>query len=276
MLKRFSILILPTILLVLLTGATGFSQEICNNGIDDDCDGLIDLHDPDCSCYFHVLDNLLQNGSFESFKNCPTNYTYTNDYNIINFWQYGTYTNDNEADYYHNFRCSYDSSLVMQYIPPALPLPDGKAFVSIRQYVNTKPRMQETDIAKIYIGQCLQTPLIPSEQYTISFSAGRFQSNDDTSFKFKMEPFTVAIFGHPNCSAAPFGQPFAYSTGCPSNYPGWILLGKKTIYSKGKWVQNKINFTVPYNINLIELGPDCSILNPAKDLTDSTTLLDFY
>ena len=39
---------------------------------------------------------------------------------------------------------------------------------------------------------------------------------------------------------------------------------------------NKINFTVPYNINLIEIGPDCSLFNPPKDLTDSTTLLDFY
>ncbi len=276
MLKKNSLFFLLFTLLVLFTNTNCLSQEICTNGIDDDGDGLVDLHDPDCSCHFQVTDNLLQNGSFEFFKNCPVNYSYVSEYNIANFWQYGTYTNNNEADYYHNFSCPYDSSLVMLYIPPSLPLPNGKAFVSIRQYVYTKPQMKETDIAKVYVGQCLQTPLIPSEQYTLSFSAGKFKSNDDTSFKFKSEPFTVAIFGHPDCNAAPFGTPFANSNGCPSNYSGWILLGKKTIFSKGRWVENKINFTVPYNINLIEVGPDCSILNPPKDLTDSTTLLDFY
>ncbi len=273
--KKISLLLVLLSLLLIISSIT-FAQEICNNGIDDDGDGLVDLHDPDCSCYFQVNGNLLLNGSFESFKNCPVNYSYTSEYNIINNWQYGTYTNDNEAEYYHNFSCSYDSSLVMLYKPPALPLPDGKAFVSIRQYVYTNLQVKETDIAKIYVGQCLQSPLVPSLQYTASFSAGRFQSNDDTAFKFKEEPFTVAIFGHPDCNAAPFGQPFANSNGCPSNYPGWILLGKTTVLSKGKWIQSKINFTVPFNINLIEIGPDCSIINPAKDLADSTTLLDFY
>ena len=27
-----------------------YAPEICNNGIDDDGDGLIDLYDPDCFC----------------------------------------------------------------------------------------------------------------------------------------------------------------------------------------------------------------------------------
>ncbi len=276
MLKRIIPFLLLTILLLLFTGITAFTQEICNNGVDDDGDGLIDLHDPDCSCHFQVTGNLLQNASFESFKNCPTNYSYTNDFNIVDYWQYGTYTNINVANYYHNFSCTYDSSLVMLYIPPSLPLPDGNSFISIRQNVYRKPQMQETDVAKAYVGQCLQASLLPGKQYTISFSTGRFMSNDDPTFRFKNTPFTVGIFGHANCNAAPFGQPYANSNGCPSNYPGWVLLGKTTVYSKGRWVQSKINFTVPDTINLIEIGPDCSLLNPNKDLPDSTTLLDFY
>ena len=48
------------------------------------------------------------------------------------------------------------------------------------------------------------------------------------------------------------------------------------IHSKGKWVQSRIDFTVPSDINVIEIGPDCSILNPDTDLADSTTYLDFY
>lgn len=273
---RLSPYLLALFSFIFITGHSCFAQEICNNGIDDDGDGLIDLHDPNCSCNFTVTGNILQNASFENYKNCPTNYSYTSDFDIIDHWQYGTFTNTNEADYYHNFRCSYDSGLVMLYLPPALPLPDGNAFISIRQSVYTKPQMKETDIAKSYVGQCLQAPLLPGQQYTMSFYAGRFQSYDDAAFKFKNQPFTVAIFGHPDCNAAPFGPYFSKSNGCPSNYAGWIFLGEKTIHSKGQWVQDKIDFTVPENINLVEIGPGCAILNPSKDLPDSTTLLDYY
>jgi gliding motility-associated-like protein len=194
----------------------------------------------------------------------------------MNYWLYGTYTNGSEANYFHTLACSADSALVMKFIPPALPLPQGDAFVSIRQGVYRKPDFQETDIAKTYISQCLQAPLLAGEQYTLSFSAGRFQSNDDAGFKYKTEPFTVAIFGHADCNAVPFGQRIANSNGCPGNYPGWQLLGKTKMQSKGDWVQQRIKFTAPPNINVIAIGPDCSLLNPGIELTDSTTRSDFY
>jgi gliding motility-associated-like protein len=264
------------IFFLLFTSYCSFAQEICDNGKDDDANGLTDLQDPDCQCHFEVDNNLLQNGSFESYNNCPSNYSYESDYNIANFWQYGTYTGTNLADYYHNLKCSRDSAQVMILIPPALPLPDGNAFMSIRQYVFRKPFMDEKDIAKVYISQCLQAPLKPGEEYTLSFSAGRFQSSDDREFKFKSFPFSVAIFGHTDCNAVPFGPEGAISNGCPANFSGWVLLGKTNVVSKGNWVQNKISFTVPFDINVIEIGPDCSLFDPAKDLADSTTFLDDY
>ena len=265
------------VFLFLLASNCGFSQEICNNGKDDDGDGLIDLHDPDCQCHFNVKGNLLQNGSFELYKNCPSNYSYINDYNIADSWLYANYTSVNVAEYYHNLNCPYDSSQVMLYLPPQLPLPDGTGFMSIRQYVYRKPQMTEKDIAKVYISQCLQDPLVTNVPYTLSFSAARFQSNDDHNFKFKSEPFTVAIFGNKDCNAVPFGQVNASSNGCPANYDGWFLLGKTTLQSKGKWIQGKINFNVPSDINVIAVGPDCSILPDLLDnLADSTSYLDFY
>ena len=263
-------------LFCLLAALNLSAQEICDNGIDDDNNGLVDLKDPGCQCRLNVSGNLLQNASFESFNHCPVNYTYFSDSNIADHWQYGTYTNSNEAWYYHNLSCTYDSSQIMEFIPPSLPLPDGKAFMSIRQYVYRKANMQETDIAKTYIGQCLQSPLTPGEQYTLTFSAGRFQSNDDSDFKYKMDPITVALFGHSNCNAVPFGETYAHSNGCPANYQGWILLGKIKIASNGEWVQGRIDFKVPHDINTIQIGPDCSLLNPSTELPDSTTLLDYY
>jgi hypothetical protein len=78
--------------LLCLSSVHSFCQENCVNGKDDDSDGLIDLKDPNCQCRYTVKDNLLQNGSFESFLHCP-GYTYDNDFNVIDYWQFGTYTN---------------------------------------------------------------------------------------------------------------------------------------------------------------------------------------
>lgn len=258
-----------------LAGLTGHGQEDCTNGKDDDGDGLIDLKDPDCQCRMSVTGNLFRNGSFEEFLHCPT-YLYDNDHAIARFWQMGTYTNGSEAIYYHNLACSSDSATVMKYIPPAVPLPDGNAFVSIRQAVYRKPDIRETDIAKTYVSQCLQTPLKKDEEYVFSFSAGRFRSNDDADFKYRTEPFTVALFGHVDCDAVPFGPVAANSNGCPANYAGWVLLGKTIMRTTGNWVQGRIKFTAPFGVNVMAIGPDCSLLIPEIELADSTTRADFY
>jgi gliding motility-associated-like protein len=247
------------------------SQEICNNGIDDDGDGLIDLQDPDCQCHFSVNNNLLLNGSFELYNHCPVVYTYDSNYNAAKFWQYGTLTA--EADYYHNLHCSFDSGQVVLRMAPALPLPDGSAFISILNSAYIDP-IPEKEMAKTYVGQCLPAPLKQGEQYTLSFYAGRFRSWDNLTGK--IFPFTVALFGHADCSAMPFGQLSGLGNGCPLNYPGWILLGKVIVNSKGQWVQDKITFTAPSDISVIQIGPDCSILPPIVDLTDSTTFLDYH
>jgi len=256
----------------LFTGHAGITQEICNNGIDDDADGLVDLHDPDCQCHFLVTDNLLRNGSFESYDHCPMNYTYISDYKIATYWQYGSRMN--EAKYYHNFNCSYDSLQVMLYEPPTLPLPDGKGFISILNSASIAP-IPETERPKSYVGQCLQTPLKKNEEYTLSFYAGRFRSWDN--FIGRIFPFTVAVFGNANCNAVPFGDLVGgLGNGCPANYPGWVLLGKTIVNSPLEWSQAKVNFVAPFDINVIEVGVDCSILPEIPDLADSTTFLDYH
>lgn len=254
-------------------GYSSRAQEICNNGIDDDADNLIDLHDPDCQCHFKVKDNLLLNGSFELYNHCPVNATYTGNYNIANNWQYGSYTYTNEASFYHNLSCAYDSGLVVLSMPPALPLPDGNGFIGIINSTYISPVPEKT-ITKSYVGQCLQTALKKGEDYTLGFYGGRFRSWDNLTGK--IYPFTVAVFGNADCNAVPFGAVNAFGSGCPANYPGWVLLGKTTVYGSGAWVQDKIKLTIPADINVIEVGVDCSVLAPINDLTDSTTFLDYH
>ena len=48
-----------------------FAQEICDNGIDDDFDGQIDINDDDCLCLSPGV-NVVENSSFESYTICPT------------------------------------------------------------------------------------------------------------------------------------------------------------------------------------------------------------
>lgn len=249
------------------------AQEICNNGKDDDGDGLIDLFDPECQCHFNVTDNLLENGSFESYNHCPVYYTYDQDYKIATDWQFGTYFNIGEANFYHNLKCPFDSLSIATTSLPHLPMPNGTGFISIynSSFIDPKP---EDQMPKTYVGQCLQTPLKKDSSYTLSFYAGRFKSWDNLNGK--IFPFNVAVFGNANCNAVPFGKVNAYGNGCPANYLGWVLLGETTLYSSGKWVQGKITFNIPFDINLIEIGPDCSVLPPVNDLADSTTFLDYH
>ena len=143
-------LLLPCFLLIKYNSA---AQEICNNGKDDDGNGLADLYDPACQCHFTVTGNLLLNGSFELHDHCPLYYIYDQDYKIADNWEYGTYTNVAEAIFYHNLTCTADSAQVMLHMPPVLPLPDGNAFISIQNYTYITPK-PESQIPKTYVIQC--------------------------------------------------------------------------------------------------------------------------
>ena len=48
-----------------------YGQEICDNGIDDDGDGLIDLNDEECVCSTFLPSSLIPNPSFEERTCCP-------------------------------------------------------------------------------------------------------------------------------------------------------------------------------------------------------------
>jgi len=52
----------------------GVTQEICNNALDDDMDGLINLNDDDCDCSGFggsEISSLIPNPSFEEMSCCP-------------------------------------------------------------------------------------------------------------------------------------------------------------------------------------------------------------
>jgi len=58
--------------------------EICNNSIDDDGDGLIDIQDSDCDCDQILPSGLIPNESFEIMECCPTGEA---DFQCATSWQ---------------------------------------------------------------------------------------------------------------------------------------------------------------------------------------------
>ncbi|WP_281613166.1 Ig-like domain-containing protein [Flammeovirga sp. SubArs3] len=66
------------LLLLLSTISYGQNTEICNNGIDDDNDGLIDCYDPDCAfspdCRGSIVNNFSLGCNFDDYPNTPSIY----------------------------------------------------------------------------------------------------------------------------------------------------------------------------------------------------------
>jgi gliding motility-associated-like protein len=248
------------------------AQEICDNGKDDDGDGLIDLKDPDCQCYWKATGNILLNPSFEELNHCEVDpYNYANNYDVLKYWQFGVQPYGRDVYFWYNYSCPTDV-YYMQTIPPKLPLPDGKGFVFFNHDGNADPNSPEIEQRRNYLAQCLQTPLLKDRSYTLSFFAERPKAIWNNNF-YPL-PFSVAVFGHSNCNAVPFGV-YNQPSGCPADF-GWITLGQKKVFSANDWVQSKIELTIPEDINVIEIGPDCSglYLDSLQYKSNSTYYLD--
>ena len=107
------------LILVIVMGYTSLeAQEICNDAIDNDSDGLIDLNDDDCICMDLLPESLIANPSFEEFSCCPQN---GSELNCADSWIQASLAT---TDYWHT--CGLTSPFWLGYQTP-LPFPDGQA-----------------------------------------------------------------------------------------------------------------------------------------------------
>ena len=219
-------------------------SEICNNAIDDDQDGLIDLNDEDCYCPILVVPSLIPNPSFEDQDCCPS--THSSLHCATGLVQASAGT----TDYFHN--CGWIGANI-EFIPQ--PLPDGDGVIGFYD------GSFDIDIInpnwKEYVGACLIDTLIADSFYILQFDIGFLDIKSSP-------PINMTIFGTTDCSNLPFGGG-DLTFGCPSNGPGWTRLGSVEAKGDSEWKQYEIILNPKSDITAIALGPDC----PPRSLSKS-------
>lgn len=221
------------------------SVEDCNNGMDDDADGLTDLNDPDCMCKgirdtFFIPSSLIPNPSFEEFKCCPTGLAQMNC--SKNWIQASSAT----SDYYHT--CGFKEDFFRG--SPPQPLPAGNGYVG---FLDLYTHPARNAVYKEYIGACLTSPMQPGREYTLSFWIGFGQPGNNYGPR---NSTTLGIFGTSQCGSLPFGTGTSWL--CPTNYPGWIEMVRVSASGRNRWVKVKLKLTPNQTIEAIAIGPQCT------------------
>ncbi|MBX2874240.1 MAG: gliding motility-associated C-terminal domain-containing protein [Saprospiraceae bacterium] len=231
--------VLPLLLMLLLgfgtirTAETNFlMEEVCDNALDDDDDGLIDINDPDCQCEIARLESLVPNPSFEDYNCCPDDHSQMN---CVRGWQQASGAT---TDYLN--QCGYVS------IPGLSPFPDGDGAVAF--IAGSISDANGTEVHKEYAGVCLNFPMEKDVVYEFTFYIGFL---DDTN----SPPINFTFFGSPSCSNLPFTSGFD----CPTNYPDWYLLNSQvfSVNETPSWKEVSMTIQPSVDINAIVIGDDC-------------------
>jgi len=225
-----------TLLCFLAFGSHTVAQEICNDAIDNDGDGLIDLNDDDCQCESLIPSSLIPNPSFEDRTCCPD---YAGQLDCAVSW---IQASEPTTDYLHT--CGLLGPTWLGHTSPQ-PFPDGNGAIGFRDGKPGSPQFKE------YTGACLSEPLLAGTTYVFDFFVG---FHDDISGRDAL----ISFFGNPECNSIPFGNGNE-DFGCPTNGPGWDLLGEIEISGNNEWKNVIFEFTPDKNYEVMVLGPGCAI-----------------
>ncbi|RZK11903.1 MAG: T9SS type B sorting domain-containing protein [Flavobacterium sp.] len=229
---------------VLLFSVAVSAQENCNNGIDDDGDGLIDLNDPECVCSFGPAPtpvvSIIPNPSFEDFSICPDGSAQLN--RAIPWLQ----ATNGTSDY---FNCGFvyegiaDEGLDV--------FPDGNgavgaAFIPFnREYIGTP-------VSTLFAGEDYQFTF---QAATVNLQNSGVSCGNGINF---LEPVKITLYGCADGTNLPlntFQTPSAYD-------PTWIVIGEVTYVPQSEWQEITILFSPTININAIMFG--CPEVLPAS------------
>lgn len=246
----------------LLGGLPLMAQEICDNAIDDDNDGLIDLNDPDCACAVIEPVSLIPNPSFEDLNCCPDS---RSQLGCADVW---IQASEPTTDLIHD--CGWQG---WPDYPPPRPFPDGDGVLGFRD--GRPAAMNENNPSpnwKEYAGACLLSPLIAGDTYRFEFEVGFVNQLYSPSIN-------ITFYGTTDCANLPFGIGNV-QLGCPTNGPNWVRLGSTGVNggSGNQWVKSIIDVTPTADITAIAIGPPCAQVTSAVGpyyFFDNLILADF-
>ncbi len=233
--KYFYRIVTGLALNLLIVGA-GFAQEICDNAIDDDGNGLIDLNDPACNCDaiggINNAPSLIPNPSFEEYTCLPQTFSQLS---CAKDWVQATTPT---SDYHHQ------QGAVNHLLPK--PFPEGEGAVGCI----VRGGWQE------YVGTCLSGPLKAGEEqvFRISLVGVTLLPGDAGWTENTYGPLDLAVFGSSNCNALPVN-----TTGCPVGEDDWHTLHTFSYTPNSTWTEVEIRFTPSVDISTIILGSACNI-----------------
>lgn len=227
------------ILVSLMISTLAFSQEICNNGIDDDSDGLVDLNDTancNCSPATTSVPSLIPNPSFETMACCPSSYSQVN---CAQGWVQATSAT---SDYMNTCGMVFGAATGAGLVP----FPDGAGIVGCI----FSPGWQE------YVGTCLTAPMVAGTSYSVQMNIASTPidgfGNVCNGGVIDFGAIDIVIFGAPSCGSLP-----APTTGCPT--APWVVLGQTTYTPNPAWGTITITFTPSITINTIMIGSPCAL-----------------
>ena len=256
-----------TISFLLLMSFLSYSQEICDNGIDDDDDGLIDLQDEDCHCGLGLYvqpSYAISNPNFDNSTCCPTipqvinwnNLTHTMD--CVDDWgcsaQVGNY-NALETAYYIN---SCNSCILWNFTNNAgnFNTPDACFNSSDNGMLGMVFGYQQLVAAYKYdnvASSCLNMPLLPSNNYSLKFKAYNFHgSGSNGQIVAVNDTFHFGLYGNASCASLPM-------TGYACNLPNWQTTANSSVAVPldSSWHEASFTFSPSTPINAIGLGEVC-------------------
>lgn len=212
------------------------AQEICNNAIDDDGDGLIDLNDEeDCICPSSIPSGLIPNPSFEDMLCCPTQ---KEQLHCADSW---IQASEATSDYLH--LCGITVHPNVGKTAP-MPIPDGEGYIGFRDGHSGDNRYKE------YVGACLNETMEIGVEYRLDFFLGFSPEY--------VQSIDMTVYGTTECSNIPFGNGNT-SFGCPTNGPGWDQLGQLVVSGQGEWINIIFDVIADKPYNVIVIGPGCNV-----------------
>jgi len=229
-----------TTLLFLLFTFSCFSQEICNNAIDDDGDGMIDLNDTDCACNTPLptanvnVTSYIPNASFEDYLYCPTQ---ASQLNYSTGWAQCTNTT---SDYYNT--CGYIAGAITD--AGLLPFPDGQGAAGA---------IFSNDWRE-YLGSELTTTMQAGKSYQLTFYISSIPVNGDGDIcnigMIDYDSLDITIYGSANAASMPVS-----TSNAPTDASSeWVVIGSASYQPISTWGQLTITFKPTIDINGIMLG----------------------